>query len=141
MRRAVIAASLLAALMALPARAEPPAAISPADETNRTRLAYTVYFGGVRVVQLGIDAEMAPAAYDVTAHMQTIGVAKWAVPWISTARSKGKIAGLRLEPIQHRQSGELRGEPRIVAIDFKDGNVASLQVVPPPQKDYGGRQE
>jgi hypothetical protein len=104
-------------------------------------LAYTVYFGGVRIVQLGIDAAMATSTYDVTAQMETIGMAKWAVPWTSVARTKGEITGLRLQPTQHRQSGELRGKRRTVAIDFKDGRVTSLQVVPTAREDYGGRQE
>ena len=104
---------------------------SPAD--GRVTFNYQIYFGGLNVMQLGVDVGMSPDAYDVTARVQTVGFAGFVAPWKSVATSEGNIDAGRIEPRQHRVSGEYRGNTRTTAIDFDDnGEVAAVALHPPP---------
>lgn len=103
----------------------------PADD--RVTFDYQIYFGGLNVMQLGVDVGISPDAYDVTARVQTIGFAGFVAPWKSVATSEGSIDEGRIEPRQHRVSGEFRGRTRTTAIDFDhNGEVATVALQPPP---------
>jgi hypothetical protein len=130
-RIAVLAAGLL---VGVPAGAEMRAA-APLPADNRVTLDYLVYFGGMNVMQLGVDVGVAPDAYDVTARIQTVGVAGFMVPWRSVATSEGAIDSGRVEPRQHRVNAESRNGQRTTAIDFDDnGEVTTVALYPPPGK-------
>ncbi len=119
-------------LVGLPAGAENRADVPlPADD--RVRFDYQIYFGGLNVMQLGVEVGVSPDAYDVTARVQTIGFAGFVAPWKSVATSEGSIDAGRVEPRQHRVHGEYRGNTRTTSIDFDDnGEVTMVALQPPP---------
>lgn len=128
---AVLATGLL---VGLPAGAEM-RADNPISRDSRVTLDYHVYFGGMNVMQLGVDVGVAPDAYDVTARIQTVGVAGFMVPWKSVVASEGSIDDGRVEPRLHRVNAESRNGARSTAIDFDDnGEVTTVALVPPPGK-------
>jgi len=121
-------------LVGLPAGAEMRAS-APSAADDRVTLDYQIYFGGLNVMQLGVDVGVSPDAYGVTARVQTVGVAGFVAPWTSVATSEGSIEAGRIEPRLHRVHGEYRGNTRTTAIDFDDnGEVAGVALHPPPGK-------
>jgi hypothetical protein len=134
MRYGTIAVLTTGLLAGVPAGAET-RATAPLPSDSRVTLDYHVYFGGMNVMQLGVDVGVAPAAYDVTARIQTVGVAGFMVPWKSVVASEGTIDDGRVEPRSHRVNAESRNGARSTAIDFDDnGEVTTVALVPPPGK-------
>lgn len=132
MRCGKIAVVVLGLLVGLPAGAEMRAS-APLPADDRVTLDYQIYFGGLNVMQLGVDVGVASDAYDVRARVQTVGVAGFFAPWTSVAVSEGSIDEGRIEPRSHRVRGEWRGRERTTAIEFDDdGEVAAVSLYPPP---------
>lgn len=134
MRYGTIAVLTTGLLAGVPAGAEMRASAPPPPD-SRVSLDYQVYFGGMNVMQLGVNIGVAAHAYDVTARIETVGVAGFMVPWKSVVASEGAIDDGRVEPRSHRVNAESRGGPRSTAIDFDDnGEVTTVALVPPPGK-------
>lgn len=134
MRWGRIAVLVTGVLVGLPAGAEM-RATAPLPTDERVTFDYQVYFGGLNVMQLGVDVGVSLDAYDVTARVQTVGFAGFVAPWTSVATSEGSIDSGRIEPRQHRVRGEFRGKSRTTAIDFDDnGEVSTVALQPPPGK-------
>jgi hypothetical protein len=102
---------------------------------QRLGLDYTVYFGGLHVLDLGVAVGLGARTYDVTSNIRTVGIARWWAPWDSVATTEGRLDGLQVEPQRHRMEGELRGHRRTVAIDFRGSDVADVRLDPPPAHD------
>jgi Protein of unknown function (DUF3108) len=134
MRRWVCAFGItLAGFVAVPASAGESAGPQP----GRLDLNYAIYFGGLHVIDMAIDLDLAASGYDVTTRIRTVGLAGWIAPWQSVATTEGTIRGLRLEPRRHRMDGEFRGHRRSVAIDFAGADVVDIRIIPPPAQDDG----
>ena len=133
-------AAILAALAAPPAFAQQVSAASGEVAPHRSSpqrlgLDYTVYFGGLHVLDLGVAVDLGRRSYDVTSKIRTVGLTRWLAPWDSVATTEGVIDGAQVEPQRHRMDGKLRGHRRSVAIDFRGTAVADVRVYPPPAKD------
>lgn len=129
--------TILAAVAAMPTFAQEMIAVSDRVASHdslaqRLALDYTVYFGGVHVLDLGVAVELGARTYDVTSNMRTVGFTRWLAPWDSTATTEGRLDGLQVEPQHHRMHGELGGRRRSVAIDFRGSEIADLRLDPPP---------
>jgi len=138
MRHAVLALSLLVcALAGSPAAGGE----SGSGKADRVDLAYTIYFGGLHVVDLSVDLDLAATTYDVKTQVRTVGLLHWLTEWQLDATTEGAIIeGTRLLPARHRVRTEFRGRPRTVAIDFSGGDVADIRIVPLP-RDEDRREE
>jgi hypothetical protein len=127
------AAVLLAGMVAV--TAEPHrGGLAPGGE-ERVNLDYQIYFGGLNVIKVGIELGLGPNVYDVEARTETVGVTGFFAPWRSTATTRGEIEDGRLEPMQHRVSAQSRGKVRTIAIDFVDGDISNLVLIPPARTD------
>jgi len=138
MRQTICAVLLLiGALARSPATADE----AGAGRADRLNLEYAIYFGGLHVVDLNVDVDLAATSYDVKTQVRTVGFLHWLTEWRLDAMTEGAIIeGTRLMPARHRVRTEFRGRPRTVAIDFTGGDVADVRIVPPPGED-GSRNE
>ena len=115
---AVAAAALL--------QADPRAELRPASVgagSPRLVLSYEAFRVGLHVVDSELDLDLGAGSYELKAKFETIGVARWFVPWRSTSFTQGLITSAGLEPRRHRLEGEWQGSPRRVAIDYTRGDV------------------
>lgn len=92
-------------------------------DSPRLVLSYQAFRVGLHVVDSELDVDLRAASYALTTKIETIGIARWFVPWRSTSFTQGAITGAGLEPRRHRLEGEWQGSPRRVAIDYARGHV------------------
>ncbi len=109
-------------------QADPRADLRPASigaGSPRLVLSYEAFRVGLHVVdsELDLDLDLGAGSYELKAKFETIGIARWFMPWRSTSFTQGVITGVGLEPRRHRLEGEWQGSPRRVAIDYARGDV------------------
>jgi hypothetical protein len=109
-----------------------------AADDDRLSLAYDVYMGGLKIIDFGLDLDLKSEAYAIRSTVKTVGFIGWLMPWSQVAVSEGTLAGLETRPLRHRTEGKFRDRPRLVEIDYRDGHVVNVVVMPPPVDD-GGR--
>lgn len=109
-----------------------------AADDDRLSLAYDVYMGGIKIIDFGLDLDLKTESYAIRSMVKTVGFIGWLLPWSQTATSEGALAGLETTPLRHRTEGKFRDRQRLVEIDYRDGHVVNVVVMPPPVDD-GGR--
>lgn len=118
---------ILLALFSFPAAAaEAPA---PVDMT------FTLYAGGLKVVDVNIDYTLTPKAYDIFAVAKTRGFWSSLVPWRNMIKSFGTLDAKGLHPQGARYDDVWKEKARTTEFTFgKDGTV-SAKANPPHKKD------
>jgi hypothetical protein len=109
--------------------AETPATPSPVDMT------FTLYAGGLKVVDVNIDYTLTPKAYDIFAVAKTRGFWSSLVPWRNMIKAYGTVDAKGLHPQGARYDDVWKEKARTTEFTFtKDGNVTA-KANPPHKKD------
>lgn len=123
---------LLVAFLALPAQAAEPSAqptTSPIDMT------FTLYAGGLKVVDVNIDYTLTPKAYDIFAVAKTRGFWSSLVPWRNMIKSYGTVTEKGLQPQGARYDDVWKEKARTTEFSFNKDGVATAKANPPHKKD------
>ena len=124
--RVALLAGLLATAVPLGARA---------GEADRLALTYEVTVSGFHVIDFELRVALDDRSYDITTDFRTRGFLNWLLSWQSVSRSAGKVVDGAIRPQNYEQLGTFRGRERVVRIDYRDGRVADIELVPPPVDD------
>lgn len=125
----------LALLLAAPAMAAdtPPAATDP-----NLNLTYTLYAGGLKVVNVGVVYHIGHSAYSVHANARTTGMWSSLVPWRNMIAALGTVDDKGVHPTMARYDDAWREKLRSTEFNFGNG-VVSAVATPPHRAD--GRTE
>ena len=126
------------AALALLALAGGSAAAGAAEGTADRKdldLDYSVYLGGVNVIELDIELVLDGLRYDLHAAMETQGLAGRLFPWSMRAHARGQVEPTRLRPVESHSESTWRGEKGWVTMRF-DGDGPRI-VSAEPERDPG----
>lgn len=124
--------ALLLTLLAAPAlAASAPAA--PAQDHN-LNLTYTLYAGGLKVVNVGVVYHLGDKAYDIHANARTTGMWSSLVPWRNMITALGTVDDKGVHPTMARYDDAWREKLHTTEFSFKDG-VAAAVITPARRND------
>ncbi|MBX3024376.1 DUF3108 domain-containing protein [bacterium] len=106
----------------------------PTSATGVT-LEYDVLYGPLQVMTLRSTARFAPAGYETSTQVRTVGLAGVLFPWTADANTVGRRGDGGLLPLRHRAHGEYRGSERSVALDYGADGAVQAVIAPPPEAD------
>lgn len=119
---------VLALLVAFPAQAGKP--------EQPLSLNYSLYTGGLRVVDIDVNYLLTPKAYDVYAVARTRGMWKSLVPWRNMIKSYGTISRTgQVQPQGARYDDVWRERARTTEFSFKPEGTISVVTNPPHRRD------
>ena len=98
-------------------------------------LEYSVFIGGLNVVNVKIGLNLDRFQYNIKANAKTAGIVQRLFPWRMEAYSKGKINGEALQPVAAGQENNWKGKNRHIHVLFKQGVPEVDRIMPQPTKD------
>jgi hypothetical protein len=111
-------------------------AVAPGRFDNApAKLAYQVYFGGLKALALDVEIDLSSALYRVRLSAHTEGLIDWVVDWTAQSTSEGSIAGGALRPARHSTESVLRGSRREVRLTYHQDGSIDAAVEPPVETD------
>lgn len=99
------------------------------------RLAYQVYFGGLKAVALDADIGLSAQQYDVSLRVHTEGLIDWLLEWTARSASKGQVVDGALQPARHTAVSTVRGDRRATELTFHPDGTIDAVVDPPNDTD------
>ncbi len=127
----LIALSAAALLLAAPAFA----ATTPAPKSEQAlNLTYTLYAGGLRVVNVGVLYGIGGSTYSIHANARTTGMWSSLVPWRNMITARGTVDDKGVHPQLARYDDAWREKLRTTEFSFANG-IASATSTPPQKQD------
>ena len=111
--------------LALPAHAEEAAA----------RVHYAGYVKGLNLFDLDVAMSLRKTAYRLQASFRLTGVLGALIHADGTLAVDGQFDGARALPRQAFSTGQFRGAPHVIQIDWLNGSPKVVQMVPAPEGD------
>ncbi|WP_244434201.1 DUF3108 domain-containing protein [Azospirillum sp. B506] len=99
------------------------------------KAAYRVFVGGITALDVDATLEVTGDRYRIAVSATTGGTIGRLFSWRTDSQSDGLVHGDDLRPANHRQTSQLRGEPRNVTLTYGPQGDVSASVTPPPEKD------
>ncbi|MBY6263421.1 DUF3108 domain-containing protein [Azospirillum sp. 412522] len=96
---------------------------------------YRVFVGGVTALDVDATLELTGDRYRIAVSAVTGGTIGRLFSWRTESQSDGRVQGEDLLPASHRQTSQLRGEPRNVTLTYGPQGDVSTSVTPPPESD------
>lgn len=106
--------------------------VAAADPVKAT---YRVFVGGVTALDVDATLDVTGDRYRIAMSAVTGGTIGRLFSWRSDSQSDGHVRGDDLRPESHRQTSQLRGEPRNVTLTYGPQGDVSTSVTPPAEKD------
>lgn len=125
-RAALMAAGLSLSLLPLAA------AKASAEPVKAT---YRVFVGGITALDVEAMLEVTGDRYRIEVSAVTGGAIGRLFSWRTDSLTNGYVRGDDLRPASHRQTSQLRGEPRNVTLTYGPQGDVDASVTPPPEKD------
>ncbi len=107
---------------------------APAPDHNLS-LTYTLYAGGLKVVNVGVTYHLGEKAYDIHANARTTGMWSSLVPWRNMITARGTVDEKGVHPQIARYDDAWREKLRTTEFSFVNNVVTS--VATPPHKQDG----
>ncbi len=101
-----------------------------AAPASATEARYEGYAAGVNVVDVDARFEVGPERYRVALDYRTVGALGWVARGRQQASASGRFVGGRPAPARMASAGTVRGERRVVEIDYASGQPEVRQLVP-----------
>lgn len=120
----------LALVIAAPALA----ADAPTPVDHNLNLTYTLYAGGLKVVNVGVVYHLGEKAYDIHANARTTGFWSSLVPWRNMITALGTVDDKGVHPTMARYDDAWREKLHTTEFSFKDG-IASAVIRPERRND------
>lgn len=111
----------------------PPAAAA----THTVTLGYDLYVGGVRLLVLEIEGDLAPASYDIKIRFRAEGFFGRLMPFSMEAFSQGVFAAAATQPRVAGQRNVWSGKERRVDLRYLPDGSVEARAEPPATKDDG----
>lgn len=124
-------------LLAAPAGAADKPVVSPATppaEGSNLNLTYTLYAGGLKVVNVGVMYHLTPNAYDIHANARTTGMWASLVPWRNMITALGTVDEKGVHPTGARYDDAWREKLHTTEFSFNKG-VAAAVITPARRPD------
>ncbi len=122
-RTLLLAAGLSFPLPPMAAAAEP------------VKASYRVFVGGITALDIDATLEMTGDRYRIAVTAVTGGTIGRLLTWRTASETDGSRRGTDLKPVSHRQTSQLRGEPRNVTLTYDPQGDVSASVSPPAADD------
>ncbi|QCG96312.1 DUF3108 domain-containing protein [Azospirillum sp. TSA2s] len=126
-----VRAALMAAGLSLPLL---PLATAMAS-AQPVKATYRVFVGGVTALDVEAMLDVTGDRYRVEVSAVTGGTIGRLFSWRTDSLTDGYVRGDDLRPASHRQTSQLRGEPRNVTLTYGPQGDVAVSVSPPPEKD------
>lgn len=96
---------------------------------------YAAYAAGLNVLVMDARFDLSPADYRLQLDYRTTGAFSLFVRSQQSTVVQGALAAGNATPVRFTSSGVLRGEQRVTAIDYREGQPIIRQLVPPNDKE------
>ena len=106
-----------------------------AAQAETVRARYAAYAAGLNVIAMDAAFDVSPTAYRLQLDYRTTGTFGVFVRSQQSTVVQGAFAAGRAAPQRFTSSGTLRGEQRATEIDYRDGQPAVRQLVPPNDRE------
>jgi len=126
-----LALFLLLMALALPAKAQSPEVAPP----PALDLGYSLYAGGLRVVEVSLAYNVQPNSYDLYAVAKTRGIWASLVPWRNMIKVFGAVENQSLSPKGARYDDVWKEKARTTEFTFREDGVVTAAATPPFKKD------
>lgn len=123
------AALLTAALAATSANA------AAAAQSERLKLSYALYVGGLSALDGAVELTSRPGGYEVNLAAETKGLIGWLTEWRTRSVSRGAWRGGEAATQEHESQNLWRGQTRSVSLRYDAARAASVTAVPDTAAD------
>ena len=111
-----------------------PATVQAESETP-VRVSYAAYAAGLQIAAVDAAFQLRPETYRVELALRTTGVVGWLIRTQTLTTVDGNWRANRPAPLQFLSQGEMRGQPRLSLIDYRQGQPLVRQLIPPNETE------
>ncbi len=101
-------------------------------------LDYTVYIGGLRVVDVGLNTRLAERSYLIDMTLKSEGLLGMFFDWTMSARSAGRIEDRKIVPVKAGHDSQWRGKERRTRLVYRTAGPPEVSAIPAAVDDERG---
>jgi hypothetical protein len=102
---------------------------------NAAQLSYTLYVLALPLADATLDVDLPSPTYRIGLHFHTTGIANAVAHASLEEGSNGRFVGELPFPVEYHSNGRLRGEDKIVRLNWRDGMPLVAAITPPNDEE------